>query len=205
MKEMKAQNDCEIACDCVKRANVDLHVRLCKEIFARKHTATHKPTSAQPTHMCHDDTHTHTHTHIHTRINRLWSPLAYGLGGNNRLWSPLAYGLGGNKLGPSHTASGFSIMTDLDRSRCDRKNLQRGNTTFSVSRRTALAVLPKRILCAYLSYLFFSSITLPPPLSLRIARNEWQVLLEKVSTGHTLKSNALYFGYHGVMAVGFER
>ena len=41
---------------------------------------------------------THTHTHIHTRINRLWSPLAYGLGGNNRLWSPLAYGLGGNKI-----------------------------------------------------------------------------------------------------------
>ena len=29
-------------------------------------------------------------------LNRLWSPLAYGLGGNNRLWSPLAYGLGGN-------------------------------------------------------------------------------------------------------------
>ena len=58
---MKARNDCEIACDCVKRANVVLHVRLCKEIFARKHTATHKPTSAQPTHMCHDDTHTHTH------------------------------------------------------------------------------------------------------------------------------------------------
>ena len=44
---MKARNDCEIACDCVKRANVVLHVRLCKEIFARKHTATHKPTSAQ--------------------------------------------------------------------------------------------------------------------------------------------------------------
>ena len=38
-----------------------------------------------------------TMTHIHTRINRLWSPLAYGLGGNNRLWSPLAYGLGGKK------------------------------------------------------------------------------------------------------------
>ena len=89
LKEMKARNDCEIACDCVKRANVVLHVRLCKEIFARKHTATHKPTSAQPTHMCHDDTHTHTHY-------CLWSPLAYGLGGNNRLWSPLAYGLGGN-------------------------------------------------------------------------------------------------------------
>ena len=63
---MKARNDCEIACDCVKRANVVLHVPLCKEIFARKHTATHKPTSAQPTHMCHDDTHTHTHTHTHT-------------------------------------------------------------------------------------------------------------------------------------------
>ena len=55
LKEMKARNDCEIACDCVKRANVVLHVRLCKEIFARKHTATHKQTSAQPTHMCHDD------------------------------------------------------------------------------------------------------------------------------------------------------
>ena len=27
-------------------------------------------------------------TYIHTSINRLWSPLAYGLGGNNRLWSP---------------------------------------------------------------------------------------------------------------------
>ena len=78
---MKARNDCEIACDCVKRANVVLHVGLWKEIFARKHTATHKPTPAQPTHMCHDDT----HTHIHTRINRLWSPLAYGLGGNNLL------------------------------------------------------------------------------------------------------------------------
>ena len=73
LKEMKARIDCEIACDCVKRANVVLHVRLCKEIFARKHTATHKPTSAQPTHMCHDDTHTHTytHTHIHTRTRWL--------------------------------------------------------------------------------------------------------------------------------------
>ena len=84
---MKTRNDCEIACDCVKRANVVLHVDLCKEIFARKHTATHKPTSAQPVHMCHDDTHTHTHTHthIHTPNNRLWSPLAYGLGGNKLL------------------------------------------------------------------------------------------------------------------------
>ena len=62
LKEMKTRNDCEIVSDCVKRANVDLHVDLCKEIFARKHTATHKPTSAQPVHMCHDDTHTHIHT-----------------------------------------------------------------------------------------------------------------------------------------------
>ena len=37
--------DCEIGCDCVKRANV---VYIFKEIFARKHTATHKPTPAQP-------------------------------------------------------------------------------------------------------------------------------------------------------------
>ena len=81
LKEMKTRNDCEIACDCVKRANVVLHAGLCKEIFARKHTATHKPTSAQPTHIA-------TMTHTHTRINRLWTPLAYGLGGNNRLWSP---------------------------------------------------------------------------------------------------------------------
>ena len=66
LKEMKTQNNCEIASDCVKRANVVLHVGLCKEIFARKHTATHKPTSAQPpivTSMTH--THTHTYTHIH--------------------------------------------------------------------------------------------------------------------------------------------
>ena len=48
LKAMKTRNDGEIACDCVKRANVVLHVGLCEEIFARKHTATHKPTSAQP-------------------------------------------------------------------------------------------------------------------------------------------------------------
>ena len=57
--------DCEIACDCVKRANVVLG--LCKVIFARKHTATHKLTSAQ----CLKVT---TMTHIHTHDNRLWSP-----------------------------------------------------------------------------------------------------------------------------------
>ena len=74
LKVMKTRNDCEIACDCVKRANVVLHVGLRKEIFARKHTATHKPTSAQPLIVT-------TMTHIHTSINRLWSPLAYGLAG----------------------------------------------------------------------------------------------------------------------------
>ena len=56
---MKVRNDCEIACDCVKLANVVLHVGLYKEIFARKHTAIHKPTPAHSTHMT---TMTHTHT-----------------------------------------------------------------------------------------------------------------------------------------------
>ena len=55
LKEMKTQNDCEIACDCVKRANVVLHVGLREEIFARKHTAIHKPTSAQPLSAAHSD------------------------------------------------------------------------------------------------------------------------------------------------------
>ena len=36
---------CEIACDCVKRANVVLALR--KEIFAKTHRDTRKPTSAQ--------------------------------------------------------------------------------------------------------------------------------------------------------------
>ena len=68
LKKLKARNDCEIACDCVKRANVVLHVRLCKEIFAKKHTATHKPTSAQPLSAPHSDqrdTHTYIHTYTH--------------------------------------------------------------------------------------------------------------------------------------------
>ena len=47
MRKDETRNDCEIACECVKRANVVLLVGLCEEIFARKHTATHKPTSAQ--------------------------------------------------------------------------------------------------------------------------------------------------------------
>ena len=55
MKEMKSRSDCEIACDCVKRANVVLHAGLCEEIFARKHTATHKPTFAQPLSAPHSD------------------------------------------------------------------------------------------------------------------------------------------------------
>ena len=61
LKVMKTRNDCEIACDCVKRANVVLHVGLCKEIFARKHTATHKPTYAQPLYSYQRDIHTYTH------------------------------------------------------------------------------------------------------------------------------------------------
>ena len=67
LKEMKTRNDCEIASDCVKRANVVFHVGLCKEIFARKHTATHKPTSAQPLSAPHSDQRD-THTYIHTYI-----------------------------------------------------------------------------------------------------------------------------------------
>ena len=58
LKAIKTRNDFEIACDCVKRANVVLHVGLCKDIFARKHTATHEPTSAQPLIVT-------TMTHIH--------------------------------------------------------------------------------------------------------------------------------------------
>ena len=48
LKVMKTLNDCEFASECVKHANVVLHVGLCKEIFARKHIATQNPTSAQP-------------------------------------------------------------------------------------------------------------------------------------------------------------
>ena len=60
--------DCEIACDCVKRANVVLSLR--REIFATTHTATHKPASAQRLKVT-----------IVTSINRLWSPWAFGLMG----------------------------------------------------------------------------------------------------------------------------
>ena len=49
LKEMKTRNDCEIACDCVKRADVVLHVGLCKEIFAWKHTATSRHLLSPPT------------------------------------------------------------------------------------------------------------------------------------------------------------
>ena len=71
-KVMKTRNDCEIACDCVKRANVVLHVGLWKEIFARKHTATHKPTSAQPLYNYQRDIHL---------IIVCGAPRAYGLAG----------------------------------------------------------------------------------------------------------------------------
>ena len=71
LKEMKTRNDCEIACDCVKLANVVLHVGLCKEIFARKHTATHKPTSADSAHMT---TMTHIHTYTHKMAGRHGAP-----------------------------------------------------------------------------------------------------------------------------------
>ena len=52
LKVMKTRNDCEIACDCVKRANVVLRVGLWKEIFARGSTqlptSLHRSISAQP-------------------------------------------------------------------------------------------------------------------------------------------------------------
>ena len=48
--------DCEIACDYVKCANVFFGLLYVKTFFARKHTATHKPTSALPL-KDHDDTH----------------------------------------------------------------------------------------------------------------------------------------------------
>ena len=50
---------CEIACDCVKRANVVIGLR--KEIFAKTCTDTHKPTSAQRITVT-------TTTHIHLII-----------------------------------------------------------------------------------------------------------------------------------------
>ena len=78
LKVIKTRNDCEIACDCVKRANVVLHAGLCKEIFAGKHTATHKTTSAQPLTVT-------TMTHIHTYILLIivcGGPRAYAQRGN---------------------------------------------------------------------------------------------------------------------------
>ena len=41
LKVMKKRNDCKIASDWVKCANVVLHVGQCQEIFSWKHTATH--------------------------------------------------------------------------------------------------------------------------------------------------------------------
>ena len=65
---MKTGNDCEIACDCVKRANVFLHVGLCKDIFARKHTAYPQADICSAPHSDHDDTHTYIHRYIHLII-----------------------------------------------------------------------------------------------------------------------------------------
>ena len=95
--------DWEIACDCVKRANVVLGQ--CQEFFARKHTATHKPTSAQRlirTTMTHTHTpacartrtQTHTHAHTHTHIHPIivsGAPRPMARWDNNHLWSPKAY------------------------------------------------------------------------------------------------------------------
>ena len=64
---MKTRNDCEIAC--VKRANVVLHVGLSKEIFTRKQTATHKPTSAQSLTVT-----TMTHMHTYKIASRCGAP-----------------------------------------------------------------------------------------------------------------------------------
>ena len=61
LKVMKTRNDCESASDCVNHANMVLGLCICEEIFARKHTDTHKPTSAQ-TLIVSTMTHTHTHT-----------------------------------------------------------------------------------------------------------------------------------------------
>ena len=72
LKVMKTQNDCEIACACVKRANVVLHVGLCKEIFARKHTATHKPYICSAPHTDNDDTHTYVNNIHRARVNIGW-------------------------------------------------------------------------------------------------------------------------------------
>ena len=66
--------DCLGLCQAWKRG---FHVGLCKEIFSRKHTATHKPTSAQPLIVT---TMTHIHTYIHALI-ACGAPRAYGLAG----------------------------------------------------------------------------------------------------------------------------
>ena len=76
---MKTRNDCEIACDCVKRANVVLHVGYVKKSSpgsTQLPTSQHLLSPSQPIIVT-------SVTYIHTSNNRLWSPLAYGLGGNN--------------------------------------------------------------------------------------------------------------------------
>ena len=49
--------DCEIACDCVKRANVVLHEGPCKEIFRQKAHSYPQADICSAPHSDHDDTH----------------------------------------------------------------------------------------------------------------------------------------------------
>ena len=71
----KCRRDCLWLCQACKRGFT------CRPMWRNLRQEAHSypqadMCSAHP--HCHDDTHTHTHT----PINRLWSPLAYGLGGN---------------------------------------------------------------------------------------------------------------------------
>ena len=54
---MKTRNDCEIACDCVKRANVVLHLGLCNFRQEAHNYPQADICSVRP--YDHDDTHTH--------------------------------------------------------------------------------------------------------------------------------------------------
>ena len=73
---MKTRNDCEIACDCVKRANVVLHVGLCKRNFRQEAHSYPQADICSAPHSDHDDT----HTYIHLLI-ACGAPRAYGLAG----------------------------------------------------------------------------------------------------------------------------
>ena len=71
---MKTRNDCEIACDCVKRANVVFDVGLCKEISqgsTQLPTSRHLLSPSQPLYSYRRDIHTYIHL---TRSLVAWSP-----------------------------------------------------------------------------------------------------------------------------------